>query len=61
MLVVPRGDRRHLGVLDPRILGGVLMRPWWQFWHPGSGVLGGVVAGLIIAGLFFLPTLLGWV
>lgn len=32
--------------------------PWWRFWNPSSGLPGGLIAGAVFMGLFFLPALL---
>lgn len=30
------------------------MTPWWKFWNPQSGAIGGMITGLIIGGLWVL-------
>lgn len=35
-------------------------RPWWQFWHPNSGIAGGAIMGIVIGLLVFVPILFGW-
>ena len=25
--------------------------PWWKFWNPGSGVIGGLIAGVLVGAL----------
>lgn len=27
---------------------------WWQFWHPGSGAIGGLIMGALVIFLFWL-------
>jgi hypothetical protein len=34
-------------------------KPWWMFWHPGSGGSGGLIAGILIFLLIILPLLIG--
>lgn len=28
-------------------------RPWWQFWHPGSGIVGSLISAVVIFSVFF--------
>ncbi|WVR18163.1 hypothetical protein JXVLWARM_CDS_0112 [Burkholderia phage Bm1] len=27
---------------------------WWQFWHPGSGIAGGILGGAILCAVILL-------
>jgi hypothetical protein len=31
--------------------------PWWAFWRPGSGIVGGMIAGIV---LLCIPVWLEW-
>ena len=35
---------------------GLLMHsvPYWHFWNPGSGLVGGVIAAAVVAALIFI-------
>lgn len=33
--------------------------PWWQFWRPSSGAIGGALFGTVAAAVVIFVTLLG--
>lgn len=40
-----------------------LVVPWWHFWNPHSGAIGGLITGALTAaliGLYIVAALEGW-